>query len=563
MSDLTKVLPPSQQRAAEKRASFVPGIERASDPVTGPISTAPDVAVGVVDQFVRPPEGVPKNRAAKWISAYKRALEGECRNHENPTDCARERANAAVSLEEKMDKYSDYSENYAVERAFTDERREELADLGFAMRNGSFPIETCDDVRRAVAAIPVTTVDRSAVIAHIQKHATRLECPFNAVEERSYAWYLGYKERMDARRHANRADLAMAEKDGAYPIRRPGEIESMTWRSLPHEQQTAGAHAARQITERNYAQAVEDAQVLGWKVSINHYSPEEHIFTKPYHTDAGKIIVRAIMVRDADSMNWKLREMSQFATGSVAQLLPDGLIRHIKGSGDIAPILRGGAGSGHFGHAGRQGELGGSEPGKGSGGGSSGSSAKTKAPFLMGIRRMREIDSLMDSLREDLAAGDVADEDVILDEMRKLTKEYHQLQDQEEELLKKGDEKEAAGVAAVAEVSETTQLMDDAYDRAMEIEPAAEVSYGDKLKDMDISQIAREVSKAWGDKVNYAAAPYLDAMRQLGDISDKYWNDTGESVVAYFLSNASSFRGEEAREIKKELKARLKAARGR
>lgn len=72
-----------------------------------------------------------------------------------------------------------------------------------------------------------------------------------------------------------------------------------------------------------------------------------------------------------------------------------------------------------------------------------------------------------------------------------------------------------------------------------------------------IYEIARDIQKAW-EKPNYAAVPYLDAMLHLDKITDTYYFDSGKSVVAYFLSNASSFRGTEAKALKEELKALLK-----
>jgi hypothetical protein len=72
-----------------------------------------------------------------------------------------------------------------------------------------------------------------------------------------------------------------------------------------------------------------------------------------------------------------------------------------------------------------------------------------------------------------------------------------------------------------------------------------------------IYQIADEISRDW-KKVNYAAKPYLEAMYSLDSINDKYIMDSGRSIVAYFLSNASTWRGETAKRIKKELNAMLK-----
>lgn len=71
-----------------------------------------------------------------------------------------------------------------------------------------------------------------------------------------------------------------------------------------------------------------------------------------------------------------------------------------------------------------------------------------------------------------------------------------------------------------------------------------------------INQIALDVRKHW-PKVNYAAKPYLDAMATLGSVNDHYYHDSGESVIRYFLANAGTWRGEEAKRIKAELKALL------
>lgn len=73
-----------------------------------------------------------------------------------------------------------------------------------------------------------------------------------------------------------------------------------------------------------------------------------------------------------------------------------------------------------------------------------------------------------------------------------------------------------------------------------------------------LSTIAAEIHKDWGSKVNYAAKPYLDAMSCIDSVNDNYGLDSGKMIVAYFLSNASTWRGEKAKEIKKELKAMIK-----
>jgi hypothetical protein len=65
--------------------------------------------------------------------------------------------------------------------------------------------------------------------------------------------------------------------------------------------------------------------------------------------------------------------------------------------------------------------------------------------------------------------------------------------------------------------------------------------------------IAAEIRKDWA-KVNYAAAPYLDALRSLDQVTDQYGADSGEDMILYFLSNATTWRGEKAKAIKAELK---------
>jgi hypothetical protein len=71
-------------------------------------------------------------------------------------------------------------------------------------------------------------------------------------------------------------------------------------------------------------------------------------------------------------------------------------------------------------------------------------------------------------------------------------------------------------------------------------------------------EIAAEIRKDW-KPVNYAAKPYLDAMETLDKITDNYGMDSGTMIVAYFLGNAGTWKGEKAREIKKELNAMLKS----
>ena len=72
-----------------------------------------------------------------------------------------------------------------------------------------------------------------------------------------------------------------------------------------------------------------------------------------------------------------------------------------------------------------------------------------------------------------------------------------------------------------------------------------------------ISTIAREICSDWV-KPYFGAVPYLDAMRSLDSIKDKYGYDDATSIVRYFLANATTWKGETARRIKAELKSMLK-----
>ena len=77
-------------------------------------------------------------------------------------------------------------------------------------------------------------------------------------------------------------------------------------------------------------------------------------------------------------------------------------------------------------------------------------------------------------------------------------------------------------------------------------------------KTRSLHEIAKEIKKDWGAKMYFGAKPYVDAMICLDSVNDMYGCDTAKSVVAYFLCNATRWRGETARRIKKELNAMIK-----
>lgn len=67
-----------------------------------------------------------------------------------------------------------------------------------------------------------------------------------------------------------------------------------------------------------------------------------------------------------------------------------------------------------------------------------------------------------------------------------------------------------------------------------------------------LSHIAQEILRTW-TKPSAHALPYIRAMHKCTTLDDHYGADSAESVVRYFLSNAATWRGADARRIKAEL----------
>lgn len=68
-----------------------------------------------------------------------------------------------------------------------------------------------------------------------------------------------------------------------------------------------------------------------------------------------------------------------------------------------------------------------------------------------------------------------------------------------------------------------------------------------------ISLIAAEIQTKWKN-INPSAKEYLNAMMYLNSINDNYYFDSGKEIVLRFLCWANTWRGEDARRIKNELK---------
>jgi len=81
------------------------------------------------------------------------------------------------------------------------------------------------------------------------------------------------------------------------------------------------------------------------------------------------------------------------------------------------------------------------------------------------------------------------------------------------------------------------------------------------LATLTLGQIALVIRSDWKPKVYFGAVPYLQALQTLTSIKDPYMYDSGESIVAYFLANANTWRGPTARAVKKHLNKLLKDCR--
>jgi hypothetical protein len=76
-------------------------------------------------------------------------------------------------------------------------------------------------------------------------------------------------------------------------------------------------------------------------------------------------------------------------------------------------------------------------------------------------------------------------------------------------------------------------------------------------KHREIREIAKEIDTLWNN-IYFGARPYLCAMLSLTDKHSTYGLDSAVSIVQYFLSNASGFRGVQAKRLKAELKEVIK-----
>lgn len=70
-----------------------------------------------------------------------------------------------------------------------------------------------------------------------------------------------------------------------------------------------------------------------------------------------------------------------------------------------------------------------------------------------------------------------------------------------------------------------------------------------------LSEIAKDILQHWKNPY-FGAKPYIQAMLLINSAEPNapYLSESAEDIVAYFLANATTFRGEDAKRIKAELK---------
>lgn len=80
-----------------------------------------------------------------------------------------------------------------------------------------------------------------------------------------------------------------------------------------------------------------------------------------------------------------------------------------------------------------------------------------------------------------------------------------------------------------------------------------------KSETRELATVARDIRANWA-RPYFGAVPYIDAMATMATVRDNFGLDDGPGIVRYFLANAGTWRGDDARRIKAELKNMLEGA---
>lgn len=76
-----------------------------------------------------------------------------------------------------------------------------------------------------------------------------------------------------------------------------------------------------------------------------------------------------------------------------------------------------------------------------------------------------------------------------------------------------------------------------------------------------LSAVAQIIIDDWGEKIYFGAIPYVNAMRTLDSMFDRYGDDSAVNVVSYFLANAQTWHGSIARNVKAHLNQLVRESR--
>jgi hypothetical protein len=77
-----------------------------------------------------------------------------------------------------------------------------------------------------------------------------------------------------------------------------------------------------------------------------------------------------------------------------------------------------------------------------------------------------------------------------------------------------------------------------------------------------LREIAIDIKRNW-PKMSPHAVPYVNSMGMLKTMDEDFYFDSADTIVSYFLANAQTWRGADARRIKDELKGMLIAHRNK
>ncbi len=114
-----------------------------------------------------------------------------------------------------------------------------------------------------------------------------------------------------------------------YMAERPDWISSSNWAKLPLKERTVGAVLRRYDEAETYQMAVKSAVEAGWDAKPNPTRPEEMILKKWLDNLGGLIMVRSILVRKVDNLDWYIKEISRGHRGSLTvRVAPDEVRYH-------------------------------------------------------------------------------------------------------------------------------------------------------------------------------------------------------------------------------------------